>query len=81
MRVMRVVHVHLTTAGRRELVRAVPAHIARVKELVIDELTPAELGALADILEPVIDRLDPQRRTGFDAAERAASPARRTRED
>lgn len=69
----RVVNVHLTTAGRRALVRAVPSHIALVRELVIDRLTEAELRALVDALEPLVRRLDPQNRVGFAAAERAAS--------
>ena len=61
----RVVIVHLTSAGRRELVRAVPRHIDRVKELVIDRLTPDELEALTSALEPLVERLDPQQRVGF----------------
>lgn len=69
----RVVNVHLTTAGRRELVRAVPAHIALVKQLVIDRLSEAELESLVDTLEPLVKRLDPQNRVGFAAAERASS--------
>jgi DNA-binding MarR family transcriptional regulator len=69
----RVVNVHLTTAGRRELVRAVPGHIALVKQLVIDRLDPQQLRALAGALEPLVDRLDPQQRTGFPTAQRDAS--------
>jgi len=69
----RVVNVHLTTAGRRELVRAVPAHIALVKQLVIDRLSLTELTALGGGLEPLVDRLDPQNRGGFAAAQRASS--------
>lgn len=68
----RVVVVHLTTAGRRDLVRAVPAHIDLVRRLVIDRLTPAELQALGDVLEPLVDRLDPHNRIGFTAAQRAS---------
>lgn len=61
----RVTHVHLTSAGRRALVRAVPGHIALVRRLVIDELDEAQLDALATALEPLVARLDPQRRVGF----------------
>ncbi|MCH6231202.1 MarR family transcriptional regulator [Microbacterium sp. CFH 31415] len=61
----RVVIVHLTSAGRRELVRAVPRHIDRVKDLVIDRLTPDELEGLTAALEPLVERLDPQHRVGF----------------
>lgn len=66
----RVVNVRLTTAGRRELVRAVPSHIALVKDLVIDRLSQAELEALVEILEPLVSRLDPQSRVGFADAQR-----------
>ncbi|WP_442577118.1 MarR family winged helix-turn-helix transcriptional regulator [Microbacterium sp. F51-2R] len=69
----RVVDVRLTKEGRRELVRAVPAHIETVRRLVIDELTRDQLQALADALEPLVERLDPQRRVGFAAAARASA--------
>jgi DNA-binding MarR family transcriptional regulator len=61
----RVIHVHLTAAGRRALVRALPGHLELVRRLVIDRLDPAQLRALADALEPLVERLDPQKRTGF----------------
>ncbi|WP_341933445.1 MarR family transcriptional regulator [Microbacterium sp. LWO14-1.2] len=68
----RVVNVRLTTTGRRALVRAVPDHIALAKELVMDQLSEEDLGSLARILEPLVDRLDPHRRVGFTAAGRAS---------
>lgn len=58
----RAVDLRLTAGGRRVLVRATPGHIALVRRLVIDRLTPEQLGALADALEPVVTALDPQRR-------------------
>lgn len=69
----RVVVVHLTRIGRRDLVRAVPAHIDFVKRLVIDRLTQPELQALTQTLEPLVDRLDPHDRVGFAAALRAST--------
>lgn len=69
----RVVNVRLTSAGRRDLVRAVPGHIELVKRLVIDRIDPAGLRALADTLEPLVERLDPHDRVGFAAAERASA--------
>ncbi len=69
----RIVNVHLTTAGRRVLVRAVPGHIALVRELVVDRLDPEQLRALADILEPLVDRLDPEQRRAFTSARRSPS--------
>jgi len=67
----RVVHVGLSREGRRALVRAIPSHIALVKDLVIDRLTPDELDALIGVLEPLVARLDPQNRVGFTAAAHA----------
>lgn len=61
----RVVHVRLTRAGRRELVRAVPSHIELVRQLVVDRFSPDQLESLADALEPLVERLDPQSRRGF----------------
>ncbi len=61
----RVIHVELTSEGRRALVRAVPGHIALVRRLVIDQLDEAQLAALASALEPLVARLDPQQRVGF----------------
>ena len=60
----RAVSVALTADGRRAVVRATPAHIERVRELVIDRLTPAQLEAVASALEPVVAALDPQHRFG-----------------
>lgn len=58
----RVVTVRLSGEGRRALVRAVPSHIALVKELVIDRLTRDQLDALTTALEPVVAALDPHER-------------------
>jgi DNA-binding MarR family transcriptional regulator len=60
----RAVSVVLTGEGRRALVRATPGHIARVRELVIDRLTPEQLEAVASALEPVVEALDPHHRFG-----------------
>lgn len=60
----RAVDVRLTAAGRRALVRAMPSHIATVRTLIINQLEPAQLDALAEILEPVVRILDPELRYG-----------------
>lgn len=57
----RATNVRLTNAGRRDLVHAIPDHIATVRSLVIDALTPAQLDALADITDAVRSRLSPGR--------------------
>ncbi len=59
----RVTEVSLTSDGRRALVRAIPDHIATVRSLVIDALTPAQLDALAEITDVILGRL---RDTGSD---------------
>ncbi|MFF3225719.1 MarR family winged helix-turn-helix transcriptional regulator [Nocardia suismassiliense] len=47
----------LTPAGRRKLEAAAPGHVALVRELLIDVLTPAQRKALADGLGEVARRL------------------------
>ena len=46
----------LTEAGRRRLEQAAPGHVALVRELVIDVLTPGQLALLADALSEVTRR-------------------------
>lgn len=60
----RVTCVTLTGAGRRELVRATPGHIATARRLVIDALSDDDLAHLARITAVIGDRLDPERRFG-----------------
>ncbi|KHK97100.1 hypothetical protein LK09_12515 [Microbacterium mangrovi] len=60
----RAVSVALTADGRRAVVRATPAHIERVRELVIDRLSREQLDAVATALEPVVAALDPHHRFG-----------------
>lgn len=47
----------LTDAGRRRLEEAAPGHVAAVRELFIDVLTPEQLTAIADGLGEVTRRL------------------------
>ncbi len=53
----RATNVGLTGDGRRELIRAVPGHIAMARRLVIDALTPAQLDALTEITGAIAARL------------------------
>jgi DNA-binding MarR family transcriptional regulator len=46
----------LTEAGRRRLEQAAPGHVALVRELLIDVLTPGQLTVLADALGEVSRR-------------------------
>jgi DNA-binding MarR family transcriptional regulator len=46
----------LTEAGRRRLEQAAPGHVALVRELLIDVLTPGQLAVIADALGEVSRR-------------------------
>jgi len=48
----------LTGAGMAVLVAAAPGHVARVRALVIDALSPAQLRQLRDIGRAILDRVD-----------------------
>jgi len=59
----RATNLHLTTAGRAVLIRSIPDHIATARELVIDALTPEQLGQLASITAAIDARLMVEQRT------------------
>lgn len=46
--------VAVTTHGRRMLERAAPAHVAAVRRVFVDRLTPEQLAQLADIARTVV---------------------------
>ena len=48
----------LTKKGYAKLVAAAPAHVAAVRSLVIDNLSPAELRQLHKAAQRIVDRLD-----------------------
>ena len=52
----------LTDAGWAKIVQAAPGHVAAVRELVIDALTPAQLAQLGRLSERLLTRLDPDGR-------------------
>lgn len=54
----RGVLVAITPAGRKVVEAAAPKHVATVRRLVIDALTPDELSALARINERILEQLD-----------------------
>lgn len=64
---VRAVYAVLTDAGRQMLERAAPGHVALVRELLIDVLTPQQITAIADGLGEVNHRVQDQE---------PASPAR-----
>ena len=47
----------LTTVGRATIERAAPAHVEQVRQLVFDELSHEQVGALTEITTRVLDRL------------------------
>jgi DNA-binding MarR family transcriptional regulator len=49
----------LTEAGLRLLTASAPAHVAKVRELVIDALSPAQLGQLRTASELILQRIEP----------------------
>jgi len=51
----------LTDAGSKAIEHAAPRHVATVRELMFDQLTPDQVAALGDITERVLNRLDRQR--------------------
>lgn len=53
----RAVYAVLTEAGEKLLARAAPGHVALVRELLIDVLTPAQLRAVAEGLGEVSRRI------------------------
>ncbi len=53
----------LEDAGWQALVAAAPAHVAHVRHLVIDALSPQDLAGLRDALLLVLDRVDPDGRS------------------
>ncbi len=48
----------LTRAGLRLLTASAPAHVAKVRDLVIDALTPAELRQLRTASERILERIE-----------------------
>ena len=47
----------MTDAGLRLLVASAPAHVAKVRELVIDALTPEQLRELRTVSERIVERI------------------------
>jgi DNA-binding MarR family transcriptional regulator len=57
----------LTDAGREAIEAAAPAHVALVRDLVFDRLTPEQVDALTAITHRVLERLREVRPSGADA--------------
>jgi DNA-binding MarR family transcriptional regulator len=48
----------VTARGRREIEAAAPGHVATVRRLFVDRLTPEQLDVLGDVAETVLAALD-----------------------
>lgn len=55
----RATNARLTTPGWRKVRASAPAHVAHVRQKVIDALTPEQVGQLVAITDAVLERLDP----------------------
>ena len=53
----RAAHIVLTEQGRRAIERAAPGHVAAVRRILIDALTPEQLEVLADVGRELRTRL------------------------
>jgi len=51
-------YVVVTSRGRRAIEAAAPGHVATVRRLFVDRLTPSQLDAIADAAELVLAALD-----------------------
>lgn len=60
----RAINVHLTREGRRIWLKATPPHIALARDTLLADITDRELTALAELLELVLKRLDPDGKLG-----------------
>jgi hypothetical protein len=49
----------LTDAGMAKVVDSAKGHVAHVRELVFDALTPAQQRRLRDIIDAILNRVDP----------------------
>jgi DNA-binding MarR family transcriptional regulator len=51
-------YVTVTTRGRKEIEAAAPGHVAAVRRMFIDRVTPSQLAAIADAAEAVLAEFD-----------------------
>jgi DNA-binding MarR family transcriptional regulator len=56
----RAVNARLTPAGWDQIVATAPGHVAKVRDLVVDALTPEQLDGVAEACEAMLARLDPE---------------------
>lgn len=54
---------HLTEKGMEKVRATAPGHVAGVRDLIIDVLTPTQIGQLTDIMRTLLARIDPEGHT------------------
>lgn len=64
----------LSDAGMSFLEETAPGHVAKVRELIVDALTPEEFSTLGRISQKLLGRIDPEDRFGVHRVASAASP-------
>ena len=62
----------LTDAGFEKVVASAPGHVARVRQLVLDPLEPADLPVLDALVVKMLDILDPDAKFAATALARRA---------
>lgn len=55
----RATNARLTAQGWRTVQESAPGHVATVRELVVDALTPEQVAQLKEITDALLQRLDP----------------------
>lgn len=60
----RAINVHLTREGRKVWLKATPPHIGLARDKILATLDEHQLTTLADLLEPLIETLDPAAQLG-----------------
>lgn len=60
----RAINVHLTRDGRRIWLKATRPHVALARDTILAALDDRQLTALADLLQPILKRLDPDAALG-----------------
>ena len=58
----RATNVTLTSIGFEKLKATAPGHVAEVRKLIFDPLTPTQVKQLNGALQPIIESIDPERR-------------------
>lgn len=71
----RVINAVLTDKGMAKVVATAPGHVAHVRKLVIDALTPEQLASLREIGQAILNAIDPCVPFDPDATVRGASAA------